>query len=215
MGGWRGRARPGERGYSLVEMLVVVAILGLMALVAIVAIGRTSRRQRAETGARQIQAFVESAWMRVNRAPAGVNQVPTGVFVVIPVTNTGNRLAVLVKDTNNNQQLNNYTLDQLETPDQMVIPSDVSIMAAGSSNSLTNWPTQTVNGQSCYVILCDLKGQTVDPTVNPPAPITSPRVLSVTHTDMLTNPPKLTPRLRYDLSLERLWHVRGGVPAKW
>jgi len=215
MGGVRGRVRPGERGFSLIEILVVVAILGMMALVAIVAVGKTSKRQRSESGARQLQAFIESAWMRVNRAPSGVNSTPTGVFVVIPVTNTGTRVALLVKDTNNNQQLNSYPIDQLEVPDQLVLTSDVTVMPVGAAHSLTNWPTMTFKGQSCYVLLCDLRGRAVDATLTTPAPITTQMILSVTHTDMITTPPKLTPRLRYDLRVDRLWHVGSGVPVKW
>jgi prepilin-type N-terminal cleavage/methylation domain-containing protein len=73
----KGDASP-ARGFTAVELIVVLAIVGIVAAVAIPALGRTLRRSQFRSAAREIQTSLLAARMRAVRRnlPASVLVVP-------------------------------------------------------------------------------------------------------------------------------------------
>jgi len=76
-----------EKGFTLIEVLIVVAILGILAVVITLNVSSTLKRQRLEAGASQLQSFIESAatyarerssgvflWLHQDDAPGGGDQ---------------------------------------------------------------------------------------------------------------------------------------------
>ncbi|MCA1580586.1 MAG: GspH/FimT family pseudopilin [Acidobacteria bacterium] len=74
---WEGDGSP-ARGFTAVELVVVLAIVGIVAAVAIPALSRTLRRSQFRSAAREIQTSLLAARMRAVRRnlPASVLVVP-------------------------------------------------------------------------------------------------------------------------------------------
>lgn len=72
----KGEVSP-ERGFTAVELVVVLAIVGIVAAVAIPALNKTLRRSRFRSAAREIQTSLLAARMRAVR-----RNLPASVLVV-------------------------------------------------------------------------------------------------------------------------------------
>lgn len=198
-----GQGRGRERGFTLLEMLIVVALVALITVIMIIAVSRAIKRQRLEVAARQLQSLIEKAY--VLQA-----QNHTGVFVVLNATaGDGTRTVELRLDSfpPDNQLSAAELAAGIIASNQLVLSSDLVVSAC-------NWPALTVGGKNVNVLLCDSVSRTMDPTVNPSTPIAN-ATISLTHVDMTTAPPKLTPRVRYDIVQDRLWHATLSLPIRY
>lgn len=199
---WRlGERRSRERGFTLLEMLIVVALVAMITLIMIIAVSKAIKRERLKVAARQLQALIEKAY--VLQA-----QNRTGVFVVLRATAAdGTRNVELHLDGDKNGQLSAADLAAAILPtNQLVLSNDLVVLAC-------TWPVVNVGG-NVNVLLCDSLSRTMDPSVSPPVPIPQ-ATISLTHIDMTTTPPRLHPRYRYDIAQDRLWHVTLSVPQKY
>ncbi len=183
-----GRQDPNSKalGFTLLEVLVVVAILGLIATILTVAVSNAIKRQRLDTAAQQLRSFMDRAYV-------STTQTGNGIFVQIGAERTdGSRLVRLIEDSNSNKTLD--STDQVLATE--TITSD--LVLSNSSTAATAWP---VIGGS-LVMLCDSMGRAINP--NTGLQISQDLTISLTHTDM-TGSGTLTPRLRYDIRLYPLW----------
>lgn len=190
----------GERGFSLIEVLVVVAILGFIATLLTFNVSNTLKKQRLEMGAEQFNSFLRSAQV----ASAERSQ---GAFIVISPNADGSHTLWMVTDTDRNNQLGFDPASPDAGPD-FVVPSqrhtitdDIVIHPEQAiPGGINLWPV--IDGN--FVLLCDPRGLPFDPSTNPPRPFTSAVRISITHAEMLNG--GLRPKFRFDISVSPLWH---------
>jgi prepilin-type N-terminal cleavage/methylation domain-containing protein len=181
------RERSSDSGFSLIEVLIVVAILGLIAVILTVAVSKALKRQRLETAARQLQSFIDNGY--VNTTQQG-----QAVFLQIgPAAADGSRTATLTADTNGNGALDASPTDTVLAT--QLIPGDIVLVTA-----TTTFPS--VSGT--YILECDTMGRAINPTLTTPAQITAPATVSLTHKEMGSGG-NLRPNLRYDIQVSPLW----------
>jgi prepilin-type N-terminal cleavage/methylation domain-containing protein len=198
------RGAGSEKGFSLIEVLVVVAILGLIATILTLNVSNTLKKQRLETAAEQLKSQVQLA--QVLSAERSV-----GAFVVIAAQADGSHVVWLVVDTNANNQLDFDPTNPYAGADQPIRGTELNltrdiVLATSQTpatywNGINFWPV--VNGN--FALLCDARGLTFDPSRVPPAPFESAVPLSLTHVEMATG--TLRPKFRYDLTVSPLWHT--------
>ncbi len=206
-----GGAKSREAGFSLIELLVVVFIIAIIAMVLTINVSTTLKKQRLETAARQLQSFIERAYVvSAERS--------RGVFVVIspnPAASpygAGSWTVFLVTDTNANDILDFNPAapaagpDLPVTEDVMIITQDMALSPQPPTwGGLNNWPA--VGGgpaAGSFVLLCDPRGLPFNPTAAPAAQISQLTRISLTHQEMLAG--VLHPRFRYDITVSPLWH---------
>jgi prepilin-type N-terminal cleavage/methylation domain-containing protein len=184
-----GTARPPERekGFSLIEVLVVVAIMGMLAVILTVATSKTLKRQRLESAALQLKGFMDRAYVLTA-------QQGRGVFVEItPVQTNGTRIVRLVEDTDEDR-----TLDPTDQElDREILTSD--LVLANDPAAATAWP---VLGSGSLALLCDTLGRAVNP--NNGQQVTSGARVSLTHKEM-TGSGTLRPVLTFTIEVTPLW----------
>jgi prepilin-type N-terminal cleavage/methylation domain-containing protein len=179
----------GERGFSLMEILVVVAILGLISVMMTIAVSNTLKRQRLETAAHEVQSFVTNAYSRT---------AATGRAVLLQVTAPaadGSRRINMFDDTDNDLKFTSGTDEQMAT---QLVTGDILVSAP---TDVTSWPSPSSN---TFLVACDVMGRTVNPTITNPVPVTGPVSLSMTHKEMGSGG-TLRPNIRFDITLNVLW----------
>lgn len=192
----------GERGFTLLEMIIVAAILGMIALIATIAVSNAIKRQRLEVASRQLQSIMEKAYVLTAQRNAGV------FMVLTPAYSDGSRRVMLRADTDGDGQISSAELAPYDSSKYAVgDPNNDAIITSDLVVSSCNWPSVTVGGSSMKVLLCDTQGRTLDPSVSPATQFSS-ALISLTRQDMTTSPPALTPRTRYDITLGALWHSK-------
>lgn len=190
----------GERGFSLIEVLVVVAILGLISTILTLNIGLVLKRQRLETAAEQFNA-------QVRLAQVAAAERSRGSFIVIHANGDGTHTVWMVSDTNGDNQLGFNPASPEAGPD-MPVPGEQLFLTEDIvfppeqvfPGGLNNWPV--INGN--FVLLCDPRGLPFNPATNPPLPFTGSVRISLTHREMVLG--SLHPRFRFDITISPLWH---------
>lgn len=216
-----------EKGFSLIEILVVVSILAVIAVIATINVSTTLKKQRLEAAANQFQSFVESASVYARERSRGVfvwlhrDQAPGG---------GGNWwYCYLIDDTNRNDVLDfaitnasavppgngtaadgdDYIFSErvgleggVALPYDIVIP-EVNEADPNAWQGRHSWPVPNAFPQD-YLLLCDPRALAFNP--NTGAQMQQPAIISLTHQEMVDG--HLQPAFRFDITVSPLWHTR-------
>jgi hypothetical protein len=176
--------------------------MGMLTVIATVSVSKVLKRQRLEVGANQIQGMIDKAYMLTG-------QHRTGVFLILtPTYSDGNRRLLLRADTNGDGQLSSSELAPFDASNSATgDPNNDLILTSDLVVTSCNWPVPA-GGTAVQALLCDLSGRAMDASVSPPAQFTTGGLISLTHKDMMTTPPLLSPAIRYDIALGILWHAK-------
>ena len=176
------RDRTRQKGFTLVEALVVVGILGMIALIVGVQTSNFLNKANLEGASSEVRTFLESAKTAMVRENGPITvryQVVGGKPTLLLATTTGT------------------TLEALTLPDYVkpaVNPGGVAPAA---------WPTPTAGN----LFTCDTQGRTLSPTGTQ---VSAAQVVSLTHKGMVgvTGFADVQPHIRYDIELYPLWTAR-------
>lgn len=175
----------GQNGFTLIEVLVVLAIMGLVAALMTIAVSKTLKRQRLGTAAAQLSSFIQKAYTNTS-----LNQ--REVFIEIGAAQSdGSRTAFMIEDSNENGSLDG-TDTQLDT---LSITPD--LVLSNSTTAGVAWPVSSGN----LIIGCSAGGRMVDPTTK--TNLDHYVELSITLSEMLSG--DLTPGIRYTITVYPIW----------
>jgi prepilin-type N-terminal cleavage/methylation domain-containing protein len=181
-----------RRGYSLTELLVVVAVLGLIAAIAVAEVRRSWQRARLDSAAGEVRAFIQSAYTFAgnNGAPVFIRLVPGGTGAVLQVTQNLDGSGRL---------FGSYT-----APDFL----NFSATTAGSFDGCT-WPTQAAppypapTAAAPGILEWDPQGRVLQPWSG--ALVSGAQTLVLTHRSMAQG--ELTPKIVHTLRVSALGQV--------
>jgi prepilin-type N-terminal cleavage/methylation domain-containing protein len=173
--------RTRERGFSLIEGMVVIAIIGLMALIAGLQIANFVSKSNLEGAANEVRTFLESAksLMVKENTPITVRYVVVGTEPTLQLMPTaGGPLRTLA------------------------LPAYVKVAVNPGGLAPASWPTPAAGN----LFICDTQGRTLGATGSQ---VTGVQTISFTHKGMvgMAGYSSVTPRMRYDVQLFPLWTV--------
>ena len=177
-----------QRGFTLIEMLLVILLIGVMVGIATFAINATWQRFRLESTAGDVRSFVQQTF-------TSMNSEGTPVFLRL-VPGTPNRLEIAA------------AADGTGVMRQLELPNLVNLAMTSTSEIDCDWPDEdgevlsTNDTSTPRILQLDLIGRTLDATG---VQITGVRHLILTHDDMVTG--ALQPRMRYEIRVYPLWYV--------
>ena len=195
-----------RRGFSLVEILIVIAILGIAFSLGLSGLNSILKRQRLNRAAEDIKATAARTLTEMQNR----NQ-PTFLVVGKYVADKGTDVAVVL-DANGDGTLNEANdpngdgLFDDAAPTVVLwrarVPVDVALSNTGLTAQTfnTQWERPSA-GPASAVLLCDFLGRAVIPTTG--AMITGPATVQLSHREMISG--SLTPLVTYTVSIGPLF----------
>lgn len=117
-----------QAGFTLVEIMIVVAIIGLLAAMAIPNMGRSREKAQLETIVANLRVIenAKELWATENRK--GTGDTPSDTDIAPYLRNNKFPPTLVCNET--------YTLNPVGTPPTAVVPSKLGTYAAGSTITL-------------------------------------------------------------------------------
>ena len=223
----------GRRGFSLIEVMVVVLILGLIAVLGGGEIARAWKRQKLQSASGDVRVLFQRAYSEVFRRG-------TAVFIQVgPLVTAGASRYLpiyLVGDATQDQVLDTFQRVPLAGEDLLI--DQYNIIVKGLSGTLgvtdvdqefclsvlntaeiqsTLWSDNTTPWTNPRVIMCDLQGRAMSVAPKPFAPkaglpastgrqIPGPASLVFTNVGVVNQ--TFQPPTRYMLNINPVWSVR-------
>jgi len=174
-----------QRGFSLVELLVVIALLGLLALIATVQVRHLVQKNELRKVANEVTSFLQGV-------PDLVAKKGTPLFVLFSPHKPGQQARLQVaEDAAGTKVLRTLTL-----------PSTVVFSLSNPTAVDATWPT---NG-GVYLLRCDTVNRTTDPTKSTNPQLQQEATLLLTHRNMVLG--TLTPKYGFQVAVAPVWSVR-------
>jgi prepilin-type N-terminal cleavage/methylation domain-containing protein len=195
----------GGRGFSIIELLVVLAILGLTLTVAGATVMRAIKRS-------YLSSTVQGLQLLASRAQLEAQRRSTMVFLRIGPVGSGPNGTLPVELWADADGDGVFTAaSDLRIQQVLLDPKRISLSTVASNQiQSANW-SQDADTSKERLLACNTFGQTMtyDPSSpDPPSTlhqITATATLTVTHTDMISS--VLLPRLNDQLRISPAWSV--------
>jgi len=203
-----GRGPQGKRGFTLVELLIVLAILGIMLTIAGIEVMRTLQRGRLTTAAQALELTASRAFLEAQRrgatiflrvGPLAGGVMPVELWADNTTNDPGNDHVGTLKTTN---PFADILVERLTYNTSQICFSTVN---AGQIES-ASWSENSTDATKPRVLACDTFGRAMDVSLAPPLQLTQAASLSITHAQMVSG--RLLPKRNYQLRISPAWGVQ-------
>ena len=207
-------APPGKRrrGFSLIELLVVIVIIGISVTLGLSGILSALKRQRLATAASEVNNLVTKVYSTMQDENLrtflvfGKYVEGSGTDVAVVVDRNDNGVCDEAIDPNNDGLLHDAPTNLV--PWRVRVPEDVALsnVAANGQVFTGAWLRPSGSGPVSAVLLCDFMGRAITPPEavgGTPAVATGLATVQLSHRDMISG--SLSPLVTYTVSIGPLF----------